>query len=380
MLKRKPLELVVLQGGGRGARHSLTAPHLVLGRLDPYETASFGNLLFPEPTVSRVHATLDWDEAANRYLLTHRSATNPTIINKAKVSKPRHVSPGDKIQMGNLILEIRVGIGQHAEVELATVDFTALTKQAANQVYRPESVMPEPPAVPVVTPQPPQEAPIPDPIPPPVRRQLPEPVFHEPYAPVEVVTATHKASVPFLEFPEPDEQVPVVREAPRRIQLSNPPRQDDPKDGNPTSAPALLPLKSEASRAEEWEEQEKPAVALKLKEPLLVSLELSHCEASDLEVEGSGSGVASVTCGDEDLDAVGPSGELIPGQAAELEVLSESPGVEGVPGEAGASAAPPEAEAETAKTKPFRRDARKVGRNEKCPCGSGKKYKKCCGK
>lgn len=23
--------------------------------------------------------------------------------------------------------------------------------------------------------------------------------------------------------------------------------------------------------------------------------------------------------------------------------------------------------------------ARKVGRNEPCPCGSGKKYKKCCG-
>ena len=26
-----------------------------------------------------------------------------------------------------------------------------------------------------------------------------------------------------------------------------------------------------------------------------------------------------------------------------------------------------------------RRDAPKVGRNEPCPCGSGKKYKKCCG-
>ncbi|NLC12153.1 MAG: hypothetical protein GX767_07880, partial [Firmicutes bacterium] len=23
---------------------------------------------------------------------------------------------------------------------------------------------------------------------------------------------------------------------------------------------------------------------------------------------------------------------------------------------------------------------KKVGRNEPCPCGSGKKYKKCCGK
>jgi hypothetical protein len=30
-------------------------------------------------------------------------------------------------------------------------------------------------------------------------------------------------------------------------------------------------------------------------------------------------------------------------------------------------------------TKPIRRTAPKVGRNEPCPCGSGKKFKKCCG-
>lgn len=28
---------------------------------------------------------------------------------------------------------------------------------------------------------------------------------------------------------------------------------------------------------------------------------------------------------------------------------------------------------------PVRREAPKVGRNDPCPCGSGKKYKKCCG-
>jgi preprotein translocase subunit SecA len=28
---------------------------------------------------------------------------------------------------------------------------------------------------------------------------------------------------------------------------------------------------------------------------------------------------------------------------------------------------------------PIRRDEPKVGRNDPCPCGSGKKYKKCCG-
>jgi hypothetical protein len=32
------------------------------------------------------------------------------------------------------------------------------------------------------------------------------------------------------------------------------------------------------------------------------------------------------------------------------------------------------------KSKPFVHGAPKVGRNERCPCGSGKKFKQCCGK
>ena len=32
------------------------------------------------------------------------------------------------------------------------------------------------------------------------------------------------------------------------------------------------------------------------------------------------------------------------------------------------------------KVETFRREEPKVGRNDPCPCGSGKKYKKCCGK
>ena len=29
---------------------------------------------------------------------------------------------------------------------------------------------------------------------------------------------------------------------------------------------------------------------------------------------------------------------------------------------------------------PYVREEPKIGRNDPCPCGSGKKYKKCCGK
>jgi preprotein translocase subunit SecA len=46
-------------------------------------------------------------------------------------------------------------------------------------------------------------------------------------------------------------------------------------------------------------------------------------------------------------------------------------------GEAQAAAAEPLGEA--ARAKPIVRDVPKVGRNDPCPCGSGKKYKKCCG-
>ena len=34
---------------------------------------------------------------------------------------------------------------------------------------------------------------------------------------------------------------------------------------------------------------------------------------------------------------------------------------------------------EPAKKKPVKRADKKIGRNAPCPCGSGKKYKKCCG-
>jgi preprotein translocase subunit SecA len=53
---------------------------------------------------------------------------------------------------------------------------------------------------------------------------------------------------------------------------------------------------------------------------------------------------------------------------------------EKAPQPAAAGAAPaPEPEA-VGKPRPVRRDAPKVGRNDPCPCGSGKKFKQCCGR
>ncbi len=62
--------------------------------------------------------------------------------------------------------------------------------------------------------------------------------------------------------------------------------------------------------------------------------------------------------------------ENIQFQHAEISALDET--AEDEPG--------PEPEPKKAEVKPFVRDERKIGRNEACPCGSGKKYKNCHGK
>ena len=51
-------------------------------------------------------------------------------------------------------------------------------------------------------------------------------------------------------------------------------------------------------------------------------------------------------------------------------------------GDEGREAVPPESrlQMEEARHDPYKRESKKVGRNEPCPCGSGKKHKKCCGK
>jgi len=61
---------------------------------------------------------------------------------------------------------------------------------------------------------------------------------------------------------------------------------------------------------------------------------------------------------------------------------AEAPSAMMTPGEQPASpgAASPAPAAEPAEAQPFVRDERKIGRNEPCPCGSGKKYKRCHGR
>jgi len=61
-------------------------------------------------------------------------------------------------------------------------------------------------------------------------------------------------------------------------------------------------------------------------------------------------------------------------------IAATAAAVQGAPGAGGEmQQAADQPQGQAAAVKQIVRDAPKVGRNDPCPCGSGKKYKKCCG-
>ena len=332
-MRISPLEVVVVEGGGVHSRFFLTEPKIILGRLDPGEVPAAGCLLFPEPTVSKVHAMLDWDAQKNRYLLTHRSSTNATLVNGIQLVRPRHIHPGDRIKLGRLTFELRIGKGQHADGDVATVDLAQLTRSAAASPVEavtwvantPITAAPaSPPAVSTHAPAaqlpsvhlPSSQIPAPARIPPPPRKNLPTPVFNQPYAPVPIEPAP---PVPVPEFPVPEFAADFPEQEPPDLRNSEPLTPFGcPEEFVPTAPPSPRRI-------------------------TLTSLPM----------------VAPAVIVDET-----PVTEETP-VAEETAVAEETPVAEVTPVD---------------KPKPYVRPTRKIGRNEKCPCGSGLKYKKCCGR
>lgn len=96
----------------------LDGKEITLGRASQGARPEAGELLFKEPTVSRVHATLSWKPLKGGFQLVHKSKTNPTLVN-GKPTKKILLAPGDRVQMGLLILEIEEVPGGRSS---ATVD------------------------------------------------------------------------------------------------------------------------------------------------------------------------------------------------------------------------------------------------------------------
>jgi preprotein translocase subunit SecA len=83
----------------------------------------------------------------------------------------------------------------------------------------------------------------------------------------------------------------------------------------------------------------------------------AYRETAAVHEGGTGYGVAENIAADQAAMATAPA----QGGGGEMQEASEQPQGEG------------------AKVKTIVREQARVGRNDPCPCGSGKKYKKCCG-
>lgn len=153
-MRRGSIELVVLQGEDRVRRYLLAEDRIILGRaFGPGQPP--GQLLFDDSTVSRQHARLDWDPARKRYVISHLSTTNPTLVNGRAISQPSPVEPGDQVRLGNLLFELRVGIGQHVDATVDQVDVAQLIRsaaKAANPVPARQKAPAPPPAPPPAAP------------------------------------------------------------------------------------------------------------------------------------------------------------------------------------------------------------------------------------
>lgn len=99
------LQFRVLKGSEKDRVVQLDEKELVLGRGFQGREPGQGEVIFSESSLSRLHASLTWKKGKGRFQLTHRSSTNPTMVN-GKPSRKILLEPGDYIQMGLLILRL----------------------------------------------------------------------------------------------------------------------------------------------------------------------------------------------------------------------------------------------------------------------------------
>lgn len=101
--------LRIVEGHNQGQRYPLNDRSILLGRAAFSGERAAGYLFFYEPTVSRQHAELIWDERQGVFLLHQRSKTNKTLCNGRSVQpgEPRALEAGSRVQLGllKLVLE-----------------------------------------------------------------------------------------------------------------------------------------------------------------------------------------------------------------------------------------------------------------------------------
>ncbi len=145
----------------------------------------------------------------------------------------------------------------------------------------------------------------------------------------------------------------------------------------PDTAEDLMRSRYSAFVFKEWDYLEKTSIAKKSRESLVANQEVTW---KKLEILGARKGQRDDTVGEVIFAAYFTDN-------GEDKVLREDSKFQKVDGrwlydELNSSIQKSEqkSQPEPKKTGPIVRDKPKVGRNDPCPCGSGKKFKKCCGK
>ena len=98
-------QLRILEGSRKGA-YKLSCKNYGIGRVSGDPERDKGRILLDDPTVSREHAELVWNEAKKRFDLVHLSKTNQTNVEgrPIKFGKPYAIEIGDHFQLGLVVM------------------------------------------------------------------------------------------------------------------------------------------------------------------------------------------------------------------------------------------------------------------------------------
>ncbi|MDQ7824571.1 MAG: FHA domain-containing protein [Candidatus Eremiobacteraeota bacterium] len=100
-MEKQVFWLEVLKGRERGQTFRLTADMITVGRRLAVKEKKHNWILLDEPSLSRIHAQLLWDDTVRSYLIVHKSSVKPTIVNGREI-KQAVLSHQDRIQMGEV--------------------------------------------------------------------------------------------------------------------------------------------------------------------------------------------------------------------------------------------------------------------------------------
>ncbi len=106
--KRASIQVVGGTPADLGMHEPLDTP-VVVGRGEE------ANFRLHDDSASRTHIWLGWDESAGEYLVRDLESTNGTLVNGLLIQEPASLKHGDRIELGETLLEFRMADDREIE-------------------------------------------------------------------------------------------------------------------------------------------------------------------------------------------------------------------------------------------------------------------------